>query len=51
MMVDEVVVKSRGGRDCGHGSIDNPIEFTLSPTQEQEIEAGNILNSFFSYFF
>jgi hypothetical protein len=40
-----------GGRDCDHGSINNPMEFTVSPTREQEIEAGNILNSFFSFFF
>jgi hypothetical protein len=51
MMVDDVMVKVvSDGRDCDHGSINNPIEFAVSPTQEQEIEAGNILNSFFFIF-
>jgi hypothetical protein len=49
MMVDYVVVNVvSGGRDCDHGSINNLMEFTA---REQEIEAGNILNSFFSHFF
>ena len=52
MMVNDVMVKVvSGGHDCGHGNIDNPIEFTVSPTREQEIETGNILNSFFFHFF
>ena len=52
MMVDDVVVNVvSGGSDCDHGSINNLMEFTVSPTREQEIEAGNILNSFFSHFF
>ena len=38
------------GKWC-HGSIDNPIEFTVSSTQEQEIKAGKILNSFLFLFF
>ena len=51
-MVDDVVVNVvSGGHDCDHGSINNLMEFTVSPTREQEIEAGNILNSFFSHFF
>jgi hypothetical protein len=43
--------QSRQWWSCGHGSIDNPIEFTVSSTQEQEIKAGKILNSFLFLFF